>query len=90
MLTACGSLEGTDRVLLAPRCFNKVFCFLNHVRRINKDKEVGVIGFVIILKYFTYFRVTKKLGTAVKDRKRVVRVEAVKARNTWFLVTQPS
>ena len=59
-------------------------------RRINKGKEVGVIGFVIILKYFTYFRVTKKLGTAVKDRKRVVRVEAVKARNTWFLVTQPS
>jgi len=52
VLTACGSLEGTDRVLLAPR-------------------------------------VTKKLGAAVKDRKRVVRVEAAKARNTWFLVTQP-
>jgi len=52
VLTACGSLEGTDRVLLAPR-------------------------------------VTKKLGAAVKDRKRVVRVEAARARNTWFLVTQP-
>ena len=35
------------------------------------------------------FRVTKKLGAAVKDRKRVVRVEAARARNTWFLVTQP-
>ena len=35
------------------------------------------------------YRVTKQLGCVVKDRKRVVRQEAARARNTWYLVTQP-
>ena len=35
-------------------------------------------------------KVTRDLAIPVKDRKRVVRVEAAKTRNLWFLVTQPS
>jgi len=35
-------------------------------------------------------KVTKDLAIPLRDRKRVVRVEAAKTRNKWFLVTQPS
>eukprot|EP00090_Calanus_glacialis_P038084 TRINITY_DN6644_c0_g1_i3.p1 TRINITY_DN6644_c0_g1~~TRINITY_DN6644_c0_g1_i3.p1 ORF type:complete len:377 (-),score=136.53 TRINITY_DN6644_c0_g1_i3:115-1182(-) len=35
-------------------------------------------------------KVTKDLAIPLRDRKRVVRVEAAKTRNLWFLVTQPS
>jgi len=35
-------------------------------------------------------KVTKDLAIPLKDRKRVVRVQAAKTRNLWFLVTQPS
>jgi len=35
-------------------------------------------------------KVTKDLAMALRDRKRVVRVEAAKTRNVWFLVTQPA
>ena len=34
--------------------------------------------------------VTKNLRTVVSDRKRLVRLEAARTRNKWFLVTQPS
>jgi len=35
-------------------------------------------------------KVTKDLAIPLRDRKRVVRVEAARTRNMWFLVTQPS
>jgi len=35
-------------------------------------------------------KVKRDLSIPLKDRKRVVRVEAARARNMWFLVTQPS
>jgi len=35
-------------------------------------------------------QVTKELAIPLRDRKRVVRGEAAKTRNLWFLVTQPS
>ena len=34
--------------------------------------------------------VTRDLRTVVSDKKRLVRLEAAKTRNKWFLVTQPS
>ena len=34
--------------------------------------------------------VTRSLRTVVSDRKRLVRLEAAKTRNKWYLVTQPS
>ena len=34
--------------------------------------------------------VTRDLRRVVSDRKRLVRLEAAKTRNKWFLVTQPS
>jgi len=33
--------------------------------------------------------VTSQLATSIKDHKRLVRQEAMRARNRWFLVTQP-
>jgi len=35
-------------------------------------------------------KVTRDLRTALADRKRLVRLEAAKTRNKWYLVTQPS
>ena len=35
-------------------------------------------------------RVTRDLRTVLADRKRLVRLEAAKTRNRWFLLTQPS
>ena len=35
-------------------------------------------------------KVTRDLRTVLADRKRLVRLEAAKTRNRWFLVTQPS
>ena len=35
-------------------------------------------------------RVTRDLRTVLADRKRLVRMEAARTRNKWFLVTQPS
>ena len=35
-------------------------------------------------------KVKKELTFALKDKKRVVRMEAARVRNKWFLVTQPA
>merc|ERR1712179_543285 len=67
---------------------------VHHCLEICKDSSLKILASCTKVEGPTIVqlapKVTKDLAIPLRDRKRVVRVEAARTRNMWFLVTQPS